>query len=305
MENPDFFCTTKQFPAVTWGATGGLIGGIPKICGGYTQTNVKEERFSQACYALLPNGKSWSWKRDGATLSKGRKFISSGSLVVNNELVIAGGKDLDGLSTSIEVVRHDVRHCDATKLENIELPTKTYRSCIVPWDADTFMVIGGKPIDDWHSTNLQSTTYFINTNEGTVTKGPELLNARSNHACSELIVDGEEFIVVTGGQGLEKSVQKSTEYLSKASFKTDGWQEGTDLPVPIYDHQMVSSPDKQFVYTIGNEHQGSNKVIHKYTCPNNDIKKCQWNKIETKLKYGRERLVAFAIPNDLANMICQ
>ena len=105
MENPDFFCTTKQFPAVTWGATGGLIGGIPKICGGYTQTNVKEERFSQACYALLPNGKSWSWKKDGATLSKGRKFISSGSLVVNNELVIAGGKDLDGLSTSIEVVK--------------------------------------------------------------------------------------------------------------------------------------------------------------------------------------------------------
>ena len=28
LENPDFFCTTKQFPTVTWGATGGLIDGI-------------------------------------------------------------------------------------------------------------------------------------------------------------------------------------------------------------------------------------------------------------------------------------
>ena len=128
--------------------------------------------------------------------------------------------------------------------------------------------------------------------------------------CSEMIVDGEEFIVVTGGvsgnsRGKPFAV-KSTEYLSKANFEDDGWQEGAALPVPVMDHQMVSSsPDKQFVYTIGNDLGAYDKDIFKYICPSNDIKQCVWTKAKTKLKYGRERLVAFGIPNSLAESICE
>merc|ERR1719225_1655346 len=124
-----------------------------------------------------------------------------------------------------------------------------------------------------------------------------------------MIVDGKEFIVVTGGYGIAYwgYTHQSTEYLSKANFEDDGWQEGAQLPVHIRNHQMVTSPNKQFVYTIGNEFTGYdiNKDIYKYACQNNDIKHCVWTKAKTKLEYGRERLVAFGIPNSLAERICK
>ena len=324
MNDPNFDCTAKlkPYPKEPWGATGGLIRQKPLICGGLINTRVYKESgagikmpnrakpsFSQACYALQEDG---SWKEEEATLSKGRMWYGSGSVVLNDELVIARGLGRfgDDMSKSIEVVGG--RITKARTLEDIELPQETYRSCIVPWDADTFMVIGGNPYKyggggmDAYS---QTGTYFVDIKKKTVTNGPDLNNARYRHGCSEMIVDGEEFIVVTGGHGPKESVHKSTEYLSKASFKTDGWQEGTDLPVHISDHQMVTSPDKQFVYTIGNGFRPydkeSSQEIYKYTCQNNDIKQCIWTKSKTKLKYGRRYLVAFGIPNSWAKNICE
>ena len=311
LENPDFVCATmlQQFPEDTWSATGGLIGQKPMICGGRFRFTRFEKRLSQACYTLQEDG---SWKEDGATLSKGRMWYGSGSVVLNNELVIARGWDLNSFSKSIEVVGG--RKTKARTLDNIELPIETFNSCIVPWNADTFMVIGGNlDVGGGGGGNPRYSlrgTYFVDIKKKTVTNGPDLINARSHHGCSEMIVDGEEFIVVTGGvsgdsRGKPFAV-KSTEYLSKANFEDDGWQEGAALPVPVLDHQMVSSSlDKQFVYTIGNDLGAYDKDIFKYTCPSNDIKQCVWTKAKTKLKYGRERLVAFGIPNSLAESICK
>ena len=184
-------------------------------------------------------------------------------------------------------------------MKDITLPVETHSSCIVPWDANTFMVIGGNPSSSGYTKFSQIGTFLVNLNDNTVTVGPALINARFRHACSEMTVNGEEFIVVTGGN----PVKQSTEYLSKASFN-DGWKEGTDLPVPLHDHQMVSSPDKQYVYTIGNDATSYNKDIYKYSC-NGDITQCGWTKIETQPHYGRERFVAFAIPDSLANKLCE
>ena len=302
MDDPDYDCTAnlQQFPKDIWSATGGLILEKPMICGGLINTQVYKESFSQACYALQEDG---SWKEEEATLSKGRMWFGSGSVVVNNQLVIARGMHLnDVISTSIEVVGG--RKTKARTLEDIKLPHEAFRSCIVPWDADTFMVIGGNPNNNGgYTTYSEKGTYFVNIKKKTVTNGPDLNNARFRHGCSEMIIDGEEFIVVTGGYGIEKSTEKSMEYLSKANFENDGWQEGAQLPVHMLDHQMVSSPDKQSVYTIGNEHQTYDKDIFKYTCQNKD--NCHWTKAKTKLKYGRERLVAFGIPNSLAKTICE
>ena len=270
------------------------------ICGGETQ--VFKQSFSQACYALQEDG---SWKEEEATLSKGRMWYGSGSVVVNDELVIARGLGLDGMSTSIEVVGG--RKTKARTLEDIELPHETHASCIVPWDADTFLVIGGNPDTNGMTKYSQKGTYFVNIKDKTVINGPDLKDARFRHACSEMIINGEEFIVVTGGHGIYKSTQMSTEFLSKKNFENDGWQQRpfTGLPVPMLDHQMVSSPDKKSVYTIGNEHSQYDKDIYRYSCPTKDIRQCQWNKIETKLKYGRERLVAFGIPKSLSQRICE
>ena len=145
------------------------------ICGGETQ--VFKQSFSQACYALQEDG---SWKEEEATLSKGRMWYGSGSVVVNDELVIARGLGLDGMSTSIEVVGG--RKTKARTLEDIELPHETHASCIVPWDADTFLVIGGNPDTNGMTKYSQKGTYFVNIKDKTVINGPDLKDARFRHA---------------------------------------------------------------------------------------------------------------------------
>ena len=85
---------------------------------------------------------------------------------------------------------------------------------MVPWDSDTFLVIGADNGGDW------KTTYFINMNNDTVTTGPSLLTGRYSHACHEMTVNGEEFIVVAGSSTI---FDKSTEMLSKSSY-TNGWK---------------------------------------------------------------------------------
>ena len=81
---------------------------------------------------------------------------------------------------------------------------------------------------------------------------------------------------------------------------------GRDLPVNIARHQVVASPDRKCLYTIGNTYSTNNKDIFKFSCTGNPgiASNCNWTKIPTELKYGRYRHVAFTIPNALAKKIC-
>ena len=317
MEDSGFSCILpKKFPTQLEFATGGLVSQKPFVCGG-DATNEGRPPI-QDCYTLKEEG---SWKKDKESiLSTGRHFARS--VVMNDELVIVGGKtgwpSAGKILTTIEVAKPNKA---PRTLSGIELPVDTYTSCIVPWDANTFMIIGGNPSRETYNYNYHDSskrTYFVDMTDNTVTDGPDLINARFRHACSEMTVKGEKFIIVTGGLGLGGSggmpSKTSTEYLSKSNYDLNsesngGWQVGTDLPVPIYDHQMVSSPDNQYVYTIGtagwcNSVRCNTKEIYKYSC-NGRIIDCEWTKIETQLKYGRTGHVAFAIPNFLANKLCK
>ena len=77
-------------------------------------------------------------------------------------------------------------------------------------------------------------------------------------------------------------------------------------------HQIISSPDRKYLYTIGNKfkHQlsssGYDKNIYKFSCTGNPgiSSNCKWTEIPTKLKYGRNAATAFPIPDALAKKIC-
>ena len=67
---------------------------------------------------------------------------------------------------------------------------------------------------------------------------------------------------------------------------------------------MVASPNNQALYTFGNGARlDNNKDIFKFSCSGN-INSCQWTKSNLKLKYGRYGMVAFRIPDSLANKLC-
>ena len=147
-----------------------------------------------------------------------RGFAAFGSVVINGKLVIAGGNNRNRLS-SIEMVAPNAR----SKTLDVSLPVAFGYSCIVPWDADTFMVIGGCT----GSGCDKRETYFITPNNNTVSSGPKLLKGRSYVACHDMVVNGEEFIIVVGGHsGQERTI----EVLSKANFK-DGWKMGKKYDV--------------------------------------------------------------------------
>ena len=208
LEDSTYTCSkVNQFPDRLCSSTGGLVGSTPFVCGGQGYSS----GYTKACYTLQDNG---AWIQDpAASLNTARNQAAFGSVVINGKLVIAGGYNGRNYMSSIELVSPKSR---STTLP-ISLP-RLDRSCIVSWDADTFMVIGG-----YNYSAYNSETYFITPNNNTVRNGPKLLKARNWVACQNMVVNGEEFIIVVGGHG--SSTTRTIEVLSKANFK-DGWKMG-------------------------------------------------------------------------------
>ena len=202
--DPAFTCSGIQdFPVDLFYGTGGLIGEIPFVCGGKAA-----DRYNQ-CYSLQETGE---WKEDQtATLNSARSNAAFGSVIINDKLVVAGGTNGSYLST-IELAAPNTK---STTL-SMELPLGIYGSCVVPWSNNTFMVIGGRSEDYFY----RAETYYFNLETNKVTNGPALKTARRNHACHEMVINGELFVVVTGG---EKQSSLSTEMLSKSSMNNE-WE---------------------------------------------------------------------------------
>ena len=167
-----------------------MVGDTPFVCGGWNGNYVL------ACYVLQDNG---AWKQSSNSLSTAR--YHGGYAVMKNQLVVAGGSGGSGGRT-IEVLSPTNR----SRTLNVTLPADSSGPCLVPWDEDTFMVIGSS-----------DETYFINMVTNKLSNGPKMHIGRYAHACNEMTVNGETFIVVAGGT--------TTEVLSKSS-KSNGWKRG-------------------------------------------------------------------------------
>ena len=214
VEDSNFSCTNiEQFPEKFHAATGGLINGQkPFICGG--TANINGWTYSNDCYYLTEAG---SWAKDQrATLSRGRTYAGTGTVVLNNNLVLTGGENNGNYLASIEMLSPNA----TAKTLPVQLPTGFSGHCQVPWDSETFLVIGG------YSSFYRDESYFINVKTNQRTNGPSLNTARSSHACGELEVNGKTYIIVTGGSN--SAYLRSTEVLDKSNVG-QGWQKGKNL----------------------------------------------------------------------------
>ena len=185
------------------------MGNTPLICGGYSGG------VQKSCYSLKEDG---AWKlEESSDLNTARAYVATGSVIINNKLVLAGGYNGTRLAT-IEVVAPN----EESVTLPISLPVGILASCIVPWDTNTFMIIGG-----WDGgRSYRRETHFVNMADNTVTDGPNLLTARYGFGCNTMNVNGEEYIIVAGGSG----ATKSTEYLQKANYGS-GWQKSKNWTV--------------------------------------------------------------------------
>ena len=216
VEDSNFSCTNiEQFPEKFHAATGGLINGQkPFICGG--TANINGWIYSNDCYQLTEAG---SWAKDQrATLTTGRAWAGYGSVVLNNTIVLTGGYIGSGRLTSIEILSPNT----TAQTLSVRLPTGFHGHCQVPWDSETFFVIGG-----WTIPSHRRETYFINVKTNQRTNGPSLNAGRTYHGCGELEVNGKKYIIVSGGY-IQYTSLRSTEVLDKSNV-VQGWLKGKNL----------------------------------------------------------------------------
>ena len=188
-----------------------MVGQTPLICSGISQGLIKA-----SCYTFLENG---SWKEDKvAALNTGRNRAAWGSVVINDQLVLAGGEATTrsvfsgSRLNTIELVSPNTR----SRTLSVKLPVAVSSSCIVEWDANSFMLIGG-----YGSFGERRETYIIDTDKNTITDGPNLKTGRYAHGCEKIDVNGESFILVSGGF----TASKLPEVLSVGNY-SNGWQYG-------------------------------------------------------------------------------
>ena len=303
VDNSTFHCNKfhkRSFPVKLFGATGGLIRGqTPFICGGNDRSNMKKSRD---CYNLNETGR---WTKDTTAILNTTTigFASTGSVVLNNSLVVSGYSG--PFLTSFELVSPNRRPKSLT----ITLPLELYDHCMVKWDSETFMVIGGRQ-NTKKNSRIRAETIFINIRTNTLKNGPPMNITRYAFACGEMKVQGESYIVVSGGVG-----RAGVQLLNKGKI-AQGWQKGKlinkinhllyifilgpDLPFEVSYHQMVASPNKRYLYAMGGS-IGFRKEMYKLICTGT-IDTCKWTEISGGLK--RYYFVAIPIPNALAHKLC-
>ena len=194
----------------TFGATGGLLGNTPLICGGFTNGNT-----SDTCYALNKD------KATNATTMLVKRLYSTSIILDSNILWITGGKNFEAelVHSSSEYVT--VRYTSPGP----ELPRPLYKHAMVSVPGDLTFVVGGVNSNGTHTDS--NMTHIYNHKTERWTNGPPLNMGRVSHSAfivTDLVTD-ERFVIVAGGYQKDLSLN-STEILIEDRFG-DRWIKGT------------------------------------------------------------------------------
>ena len=168
----------------TYGATGGLLDGLPLVCGGWTENKIhsinKEESKS------LGQLTATRWCPASVVLSQNTVWVTGGydhqskNFLKTTELVTKEGKTSKGPDLPLALCDH----------------------AIVALNSGVFILIGG------YSGGYSSATYFYEEKKGW-RPGPNLKNAREGHTAGVLTdrVSTKQYIVAVGGYPAGSSLE--------------------------------------------------------------------------------------------------
>ena len=186
--------------------TGGMLGGIPLICGGFDRQQAYNE-----CHQMAKNNISTfnshlkSKRADAATTTKGPSLWVTG-----------GYNNSDGYLKSTEVIQRD-----GTIVAGPDLPVALDSHTITEIKEDEnelYMVIGGRHSGQYHN----STYYHYKTSNGPWLEGPDLKEARAGHTAGLIFdkVNHTQYTVVVGGHN-------GSHYLRSMEILKEGSNEWT------------------------------------------------------------------------------
>ena len=166
----------------TAGATGGLLDGLPVICGGNNDKQIHSIAKDQSKFL----GQLSVTRREAASV-----------VLSNSTLWVTGGYDQSGypMKTTELVTK------DGQTSQGPDLPLALNSHAIVPLNSGAFILIGGLGGDS-------SATHFYEEKKGW-RPGPNLKNGRYYHTAGVLTdrVSTKQYIVAVGGHGAYSSLE--------------------------------------------------------------------------------------------------
>ena len=200
-----------KYPLKVAGATGGLIGSSPLICGGSSPRTA-------ACYII--------GQQETVAVTMTTPRSDAASIVFNGRLFIAG----DGSSTEWISLEEGATPAGA-------LPISLYghsMELIQSTTSKLILIIGG-----WSSSGGQSAkTFYGNPLDSPInwTDGPDLMEARRYHASAIMNEGTSTSVIVSGGWPLTDTV----EILSITGSPQDwSWKQGKFLFCFSFSHPFV------------------------------------------------------------------
>ena len=225
LNNANFKCTgLTPFPKEVAYAAGGIVQGIPIICGGANSTidDANKNETITAVYNDCYQFKNRSWYQMERGLDVPKFNLGIGNLVVNDLLLIHGGQknEVDFVNSSQWI-----------GLNNHSSPFDSFPvsgHCNMQINQTHFMVTGGT-IPDRNNGKPEATdlTYFcpINSFKKCIL-GPPLNHRRRAHSCYTSNFKGKQYLNVVGGYittSSSESTDQEVEYLVLSEI-TKGWQ---------------------------------------------------------------------------------
>ena len=171
------------FAKKTYGATGGLVEGVPLICGGYYGGNTYDE-----CYQITKAMTSL------VTKMSSKRYTAASVQVLEKKLWIMGGKDG---SAGAHLSSSEYIQISSGSTSGPNLPYAVRYHAVVAWNSTSVMLIGG---NRFSNSDLSKTFYYHENNLEWI-PGPEMKQARKFHAAG-LGMDqatNDPYIAVTGG----------------------------------------------------------------------------------------------------------
>ena len=277
------YCRLPDFPISLTGGIGGILGGVPMICGGLSKQGMVKDCFTLA-------GRGWHKVQQ---LETGRSYMGGGNVVINGSLLVSGGYKDSRLNSTLLIN-------DYSGTESIaDLPIGISGHCNVMLNSTHYMVIGGS--DDLVTSKLETIIFDI-LDEKWI-DGPSMIEKRWNHGCSQVMLAGKPIIWATGGFDENRQALRSTEYLDLEELNP-AWKSGPDLPFSQVYHRMVTSEDSKSVYITGNKGSQNTGEILELVCSGTTADTCSFKAVPSNVKIERHSHVALTLSNDQASWLC-
>ena len=231
LNDSSFYCTgLPDFPIDVVYAAGGIVNGIPIICGGansiiYENNTEIFQTKNKQCYKF--HNREWKLMKN-ISLDEPKFYFGTGiNLVIKDKFLIHGGLTEDiqdkffSFADASEWIGNDSH---VSPKDTFPLPVGGH--CNIRINETYFMVTGGLVPHGRNASVVTNKTYFCQMDMKKCSRGPDLNCPRRAHGCFQKNISGKQYLYVTGGYKSNSFTSEDVEYLDMSDRSNRQWKFG-------------------------------------------------------------------------------